>query len=447
LRVLLVSPNRERVPDPVYPLGLSYISTTLKNAGHDVSALDLCFSDDIESAIRESVEEFEPGVVGISIRNIDDVVYPKSTCYIDSYQEILRYIRKYSDARVVLGGAGLTIMPEAFMGELKADYAIVGEGEVSFCDLLKKIENGISIEENIIRSEKEGSSNWSHIIPDRTLFDTDTYYAYGGMLNVQTKRGCPFQCIYCSYPLIEGRKCRMRDPGNVADELEMIVKTTGIRHFFIVDSIFNHPVDFAEQICDAIIERGLDISWTCYGTPLGMTDRLAEKMKKAGCTSIEFGVDSLIDGSLSTMKKGFTYRQVVNAAKICRVHDIKYCIFIFVGAPGDTMDTVKLNFERIEDLSPDASMIMTGLRIFPNTKLADIAGEELGMDRSSISLRPVYFISPSIIKEMDSIVEYIKDNHPKWILPGFEININEKILALLRKSGIKGSLWEEFIKR
>lgn len=445
--MLLVSPNRERLPDPVFPLGLSYIASALKRDGHDVTSLDLCFEDNIDEAIRLSVERAMPGVVGLSLRNIDNVSYPRSICYIDHYKNVVKLIRKYTDAVIVLGGAGLTIMPGAFMDALNADYAVAGEGESVFCKLVGNLEQRVIPEEKIIKADAAQSRDWTEIIPDRSLFDIEKYYEHGGMLNIQTKRGCPFRCIYCSYPLIEGRKFRMRTPADVADELKEIVKNTGVRHFFIVDSIFNYPVEFAERICDALIERNLDISWTCYGTPPGMTDRLAEKMKRAGCTSIEFGIDSLIDEYLDVLKKGYNYQSIRQASEICTKHGIKHCLFIFVGAPGETADTAKMNFDRLDALGADVSMIMAGIRIFPNTVLADIAQEELGIDKHSISIKPVYYISPGVMKAMDSIVEDIKKNHPKWILPGFEINIDERLQALLRKAGIRGSLWEELTKR
>ncbi|MEE9524750.1 MAG: lipid biosynthesis B12-binding/radical SAM protein [Thermodesulfovibrionales bacterium] len=444
---MLISPNREKVPDPVYPLGLSYLSSALKQKGHDVASLDLCFVDDIDTAIRQSIESFGPDVIGLSLRNIDDVSYPRSVCYVDNYKDIVGLARKYSDAKIVLGGAGLTIMPEAFMKELDADYAIAGEGESAFLSLIEDLEAGRAVKEGIIRSDNMKSDIWTDIVPDRTLFDADTYYEQGGMLNIQTKRGCPFQCIYCSYPLIEGRSYRMRTPGAFVEELSYVVDNTGVRHFFIVDSVFNHPVDYAESICDAIIDRDLDIQWTCYGTPLGMTDRLAEKMKRAGCVSIEFGIDSLIDEQLAVLKKGFTCEDIRSAADTCRSHGIKQCHFIFVGAPGDTIDSVNLNLERLESLGADVSMIMAGIRIFPNTALAAIAKEDLNIQEEEITLKPVYYISPEVIGHIHTIVEEIKDNHPKWVMPGFEVNISEKLQALLRKAGIKGSLWEELIKR
>lgn len=445
MKVLLVSPNRERVPDPVFPLGPAYVASALKKEGHIVSALDLCFEDDIEGAIRDRIESFVPDVVGLSIRNIDDVSYPKSVCYLDHYKEVVNVLRIYCDAPLVLGGAAPTIMPGPFLKELGAEFAVVGEGERAFCDLLDGLRNGKIRGRRIIRSER--TPVWKAIIPDRDMFDANLYYEYGGMLNIQTKRGCPFSCIYCSYPAIEGCTVRVRSPESVADELEMVVEKTGVRHFFFVDGIFNYPVEHAEGVCDAIIRRKVDINWTCYGNPAYMTERLAEKMARAGCTSIEFGTDSLIDETLAILKKGFRFSQVREASAVCKRAGIHYCHFIFAGAPGDTMERVKLNIERLHDLGSGVSVVMAGIRIFPNTPLSEIAREELGIDTSSISIKPVYYISPGVIKDIDTIVDYIKSNYPKCILPGFEININERLGLLLRKAGIKGNLWEELIKR
>lgn len=448
MRVLLVSPNRERIPDPVFPLGLAYLVTALREHGHDVSVLDLCFEPDVEQAVEKRISSFSPHVVGLSIRNIDDVSYPKCVCYLDLYRDIAGYIRKYTNVPIVLGGAGLTIMPEEFLRELEADHAVAGEGEQAFPDLVDAMERGEPIPRKIISHPVHLSGEtWGKAMPDRELFETGSYYQLGGMLNFQTKRGCPFQCIYCSYPLIEGRVPRLRDPEAVAEELETIMARYGVRHFFAVDSIFNHPVDHAERVCDAVIKRGLDIRWTCYGNHAFITGRLAEKMRRAGCTSIEFGTDSLIDDTLSLLKKGFTFRDISEASRILRETDIKCCHFIFLGAPGDTEERVRINMERLEGLGADVSVIMTGIRIFPNTPLVKIAEQDLGITPSDINIQPVHYLAPDVLKNMDSIVEYIKQDHPKWILPGFEVNINEKIQRILRKAGVKGSLWEELLKR
>ncbi|MDP2158253.1 MAG: lipid biosynthesis B12-binding/radical SAM protein [Nitrospirota bacterium] len=439
MRVLLVSPNREHLPDPVFPLGLSYIASAIINHGHAVRVIDLCFSEDTDSDIREAINAFQPEVIGMSLRNIDDVAFPKQHSYVQEYKTAIGSLRTYSGAPIVLGGSGFTIMPEALMQELRADFGIVGEGEKAFPELLRRLGDG---GEKIVRSP-ERLKDLDSVIPDRDLFDCNAYYRLGGMLNIQTKRGCPFECIYCTYPRVEGRTVRMRSAKAVADEIEQIMDKTGARHFFFVDSIFNYPVLHAMDICEEIIQRDLKIQWSCYANPAHMTEDLAGTMVKAGCTGVEFGTDSLVDEMLGNLGKSFTYSIIKEASDLCRKSGLKFCHFIFAGAPGETDETVMMNLERLEELQPDAAVIMAGIRIFPNTALADRADKELGL--SNVGLRPVFYHS-SRFSDYDRVTEAVSKKK-NWIMPGYEINIYPRLQKKLRERGIKGALWEELAKR
>jgi len=486
MKVLLVSPNREHLPDPVFPLGLAYVAAAVRKHGHAVKVLDLCFSDDIDRDIKVSVTGFLPEVIGMSLRNIDDVAYPKKHSYITEYGKVMEIVKKYTHAPVVLGGSGFTIMPEHFMKELHADYGIAGEGEKAFPELIERISLRKIVEDtpfvmpacpasfleerfptslptgqaggnddleifscrnnisSFIYSSRTKIKDIDDITPYREIFDSESYYRLGGMLNIQTKRGCPFRCIYCTYPKIEGRTVRMRDPLSVADEIEDIIEKTGVRHFFIVDSIFNYPVSHAKAVCDKIINRRLNIKWSCYANPAHMTEGLAGTMAKAGCTGIEFGTDSMSDEGLSVMGKNFTFEKIKKASVICRKHGIKFCHFIFIGSPGEDIETTKRNLSRLEETDPDAAVIMAGIRIFPGTRLAEIAREDLGI--SGIGLRPVFYISKKISKKIDSIAELVSGKR-NWVMPGYEINIYPRLQKRLRERGIRGSLWEELAKR
>lgn len=469
MRVLLVSPNREHLPDPVFPLGLSYIASALKKHNHSVRIIDLCFSENIDSDIHKTICDFQPDVIGMSLRNIDDVCFPKQHSYTEEYRTTISSLRKYSSAPIVLGGSGFTIMPEAFMQELDADFGIIGEGEKAFPELLQKITSlapSLPRREGIIRGAT-GASNLpplqggieggigriitsrrrlkdlDRFVPDRELFDCGSYYRLGGMLNIQTKRGCPFKCIYCTYPQVEGRTIRVRSPQSVADEMEGIIARTGARHFFIVDSIFNYPVDHAKAVCEEIIRRNLNIQWSCYANPAYMTEDLAYVMVKAGCTGVEFGTDSLVDEMLSNMGKSFTYSTIKDASAICRKSGLKFCHFIFAGSPGDTNETIDLTLARLEELEPDAVVIMAGIRIFPGTALAAQARQELGI--SEIGLKPVFYHSGRMI-DYDQVAEAVSKKK-NWIMPGYEINFYPRLQKKLREHGLKGSLWEGLSSR
>ncbi|MGW8271849.1 MAG: lipid biosynthesis B12-binding/radical SAM protein [Thermodesulfovibrionales bacterium] len=445
MRVLLISPNRERVPDPVFPLGLAYVAAALLREGHRVDVLDLCFEEEPESRISEKVTSFKPDIIGLSLRNIDDVSYPRSVSYLAQYREVVGLLRKHSRSLIVLGGAGLTIMAEDFVRELGADYAIAGEGEEAFPQFVRNWQRGELPTHTVVRARPIPAHQIGLTSPARELFDCGRYYGEGGMLSIQTKRGCPFGCIYCSYPAIEGKRSRLRNPADVAEEIATISQSTGAKHFFFVDSIFNYPAEHAERVSEEISARDLAVRWTCYGNPAFLTARLAEQMRKAGCTSVEFGSDAMVDDSLRAMRKGFSYDQIVEATRICRGAGMKTCHFMFVGAPGDTLDRVKLNLERLAALEADASVIMVGIRILPGTALARLAKKEFGI--RAPSLDPVYYIAPGIARDTDRVVEYIGRNYPRWIVPGFEINVNERLQSFLRRAGIRGALWEEITNR
>ena len=198
MRVLLISANKEILPDPVAPIGLAYVAAAIKKAGHNVSILDLCFSEAIEGVIRDEIKAYNPEVIGISIRNIDNVSYPNSISYISAIKNVVETCKGSSNAKIVLGGSGFTIMPEMLLNFLNADFGIIGEGEETFPELLEKIRNGNDFETIfglIYRKENRIVKNPIRIIkdlnslsmPDRALLDNTRYLKDGGSGNIQTK--------------------------------------------------------------------------------------------------------------------------------------------------------------------------------------------------------------------------------------------------------------------
>lgn len=447
MRVLLVSANREMLPDPVFPLGLAYVASALEGAGHEVSALDLCFVSDVDAAIRAGVEAAAPDLVGLSIRNIDDVNYPKTTCYVGLYRDVVATIRATTRAPLVVGGAGFTIMPGPWLEALGADYGVVGEGEETVVDLARWLEAGARGEPPAgvaTRDRPEAaarrSPEWGLVRPARRHFSATDYYEKGGMLNVQTRRGCPFRCAYCSYPRIEGSAVRLRPIDEVMAEVERVVDADGVRHFFVVDSVWNHPRDYALAFCDALIERDLGVSWTCYGHVGRLDGELVERMRRAGCEGVELGTDALVDEVLEALGKGFTFAEVTEASRLCRELGLRFCHFVFLGAPGEGPDEARLTVDRLASLEADSSVIMAGIRIFPGTPLAERARRELGVEE--VGLEPVHYVSPALAGHVEAIADRIIAEHPSWVLPGFRRNFSERIQKVIRRSGKKGVLWD-----
>src|SRR6266571_6901820 len=142
MRVLLVSANQERSPDPVAPLGACYVATAAAGAGHQVHVLDLCFSDDPPAAVRVAVAAHRPEAIGISLRNVDNCAYPDTVSYLPHYRAVVQACRAASEAPIVLGGSAFTTMPAHYLAELGVPWGVVGEGEAAFPALLERIAAG-----------------------------------------------------------------------------------------------------------------------------------------------------------------------------------------------------------------------------------------------------------------------------------------------------------------
>ncbi len=372
--------------------------------------------------------------------------YPNYISYLPFYRQVIQTIKKKSHGFIVIGGSGFALSPDSILEFLGTDFGIVGEGELSFVKLIKRIEEKRNLltrlRPEIIDSSLEIIENLDAIpIPNRSGFDNKAYLKWGGVGNIQTKRGCPFRCIYCTYPIIEGKKIRLRNPKFICDEIEGMLEY-GINNLFFVDNIFNYPIEHAQAICQEIISRNLAIKWSCYANPRFITPRLIELMLAAGCTGIEFGSDAANQSMLANLGKNFTVNDLTEASAICNKSGLSFCHNLLLGGPGETMETVQQSLDVINNMSPTAVICMIGIRVFPNTRLSLIAMKEGMIEPEEDFLKPVFYLSPAIENEILPFIEGFSKENPTWIFPGMNINITVELQKKLRRFGIKGPLWE-----
>lgn len=444
MKVLLISPNVESLPDPVFPIGLAYIAGALKENQTPYHVLDLCFEEDYEAAISYAVKSVQPDIVGLSLRNVDNVSYPNYVSYLSFYRQIVQVVRKYSRATIVIGGSGFDLLPDEILEYIGADLGVVGEGEISFVKLVNNLAEDFSgdQESKIIDARHEVIGNLDDLpIPDRSGFDNDAYLKQGGMGNIQTKRGCPFKCIYCTYPVIQGEKVRQRSPKRVCDEIETLLEE-GVNNIFFVDNEFNYPLEHAISICQEIVARKLPIKWSCYCHPGFVTQELVELMLNSGCTGMEFGSDAANETMLENMGKNFSVSDLKRASDICHQSGMSFCHSLLMGGPGETMETVQQTLDTILAMDSTAVICMVGIRVFPDTKLCHIAMAEGVISPDQDFLEPAFYISPAIEGEILPFMKNFSKKNPTWIFPGLNINMNRGLQEKLRRFGIKGPLWE-----
>jgi len=449
MRLLLISANVEKLPDPVAPIGLAYLSSALTSRGHEVQCLDLCFTNNLEESLGRSFLSFVPEVIGLSLRNLDNVSYPHTVSYLPFYKRVVECCRQFSRAPLFLGGSGFTLMPAALLQYLGADGGIVGEGEETFPKVLMAAPDDFpSTIEGFLSRNSENSSKpaWVQNLdslppPDWNGLDLKKYYGRGGMGNLQTKRGCLFSCIYCTYSLIEGKKIRLRSPAKVAQDA-LVLLQHGVENAFMVDNIFNFPETHAHEVCQEFIRKKIPLKWSCYTHPAHITPALAEDMKRAGCTGVEFGTDSGSASILAKLGKNFTPQEIEKASFIAQEAGLEVCHSLSLGAPGETEETLLESFALMEKISPTAVIAMIGLRIFPGTGLAHLAQEEGVISPRHDFLQPTFYLAPRIKDQILELARKAAQLHPTWIFPGLGINVTPRLQSKLRRIGIKGPLWE-----
>jgi radical SAM superfamily enzyme YgiQ (UPF0313 family) len=265
MRVLLISASTEKINMPTLPLGLACVAAATQRAGHEVAMRDLMLENDPRSVLKEAIEGFRPNIIGISVRNIDDQRMENPTLLLYPVKKIVAVCRGLSEVPIVLGGAGYSIFPESALLFLGADMGIQGEGEVVFPELVKRVElgadlsglSGLYLQGQGRQCERVFAKDLDKLpLPDPDLWPAPSQKEEISM-PVQTRRGCPLSCSYCSTGTIEGRLLRRRSPDTVVQWIARW-RNAGIRQFYIVDNTFNLPPSYAKEICRIDHDR---ISW------------------------------------------------------------------------------------------------------------------------------------------------------------------------------------------
>jgi len=450
MKILLISVNREKMPYPVFPLGLAYLAKALREEGHSIEVLDLCFAQDMSIDLKKAIHQFQPELIGISLRNLDNLTYPTSISYLKEVEEVVEVCRQSSSSRLVIGGSGYSLAPKELLQALDIDFGIVGEGEEIFLQLVKSLEKGdfispsphLLIKGNSFPASIGGARVFPFRSPDRSLFQIYRYLEEGGMGNIQTKRGCPFSCIYCTYPLLEGKEVRLRKIDEVVEEIRILTQEQGVDYIYFVDDIFNYPPSYAEALCREMVRKKIDVKWSTFVNPGFLNEDLLRWMKEAGCGGIEFGTDSGSPRMLENYKKSFTIEDVIQASKLCSALTVNHCHYLLLGGPGEDEETIEESFKLMDQLDPTAIIVMLGVRIYRGTELEKISIAQGIIGKDANLIYPHFYISPALGGELDEMIREKALERKRWIVPGLEINISQNLMEGIRRFKIRGPLWE-----
>lgn len=460
--VLLVSANREHFPEPVFPVGAVYVAGALERAGHDVRLLDLGMTATPLRALRRAVRELEPSVIGLSLRNADNASWPCTRTYLPWYGRLAAELRAVHGGRLVTGGSAVGIFPAELTALTGAAAGIAGDGEAEL-DLLLGL-NGRHAAGASAGETREGAAQAGSGAPEASPMPVHVgllqklddvgppadlphvFPAHRGhrAVGVQTARGCPHGCVYCTYPLLEGRQVRRRPPEAVLDELERLARS-GVQQVFIVDSSFNADEQHLVAVCEGILRRSLRLRFSCYLQPRFGDAGVAQLLAKAGCTSVDLGTDSAVPSVLAGMGKGFTVDELRLASSACREAGLDVCQSLIFGGPGETEATAAETIRVMDELQPTAVVAMVGVRVYPGTPLAARAAGEGRMPPGGSLLAPWFYVAegldPGALLAQVSAAAGPRRN---WFLPGVKDWSGALGPRLLRAFHKDGPLWRSF---
>ncbi len=439
----MISSNTFVYPYPVYPLGMAIVSSALAEKGHSVVQFDFSIHENPEEKLRDTINEFSPDYIGISIRNIDEVDSLGGELEVlNTEKHIVKTVKKYTRVPVIAGGSAFSIMPEEIMAYIDADYGIVGAGEKQIVDLVGNLEKGIACP-RILKGGLMPLKNSDSVSPlwDKGL--VDFYIGKSGMLNLQTKRGCPYKCSYCVYPSLEGKRFRYREPDAVIYDLERANRLYNVDKFFFTDSVFNDPEGRYLELVEKIISSGLKIRWAGYFRPEGVGKNEFRLLKRSGLYAVEVGSDAGCNETLRSMGKGFSFSDIYDFYNGCINEGIASAYFFIFGGPGETRQTVKEGLDNIRRLEEGVIFIYSGIRVLPGTPLHDIAVREGVISEETPLLEPVYYFSPHInIDEMNDLISEEAGNNRRYIFPPEK---GKQMIDAMHRFGYQGLLWDELL--
>ncbi|MCU0848984.1 MAG: B12-binding domain-containing radical SAM protein [Spirochaetes bacterium] len=378
-KVMLINPPYPFEESPSPPFGLMSLAAYLEEKGFEVIIEDYVVNPYSDERVRKTIERFRPSFVGATA----------VTMNVNRALSILGECRNADPGLVILlGGPHATFDPGSILeSNPHIDYIVRREGEITTAELLASLIKGNDIESiKGISFRKNGTAIHApdrpfiediNILPypARHLVELGKYRAIGLPVNMVTSRGCPFECVFCVGSKMVGRRVRYFAVDRVVDEFEMLSKK-GFRQINIVDDLFTSNRERCISVCIEIIERGIDHPWTAFARVDTVSPDLLSWMKRAGCTTLCFGIESGNQGILNRVKKKINLDGIKKAVDMCNGAGIVPMTSYILGLPGETPETVRETLELARRLSPSYGYHI--LAPFPGTEVRE-KKEEFGI--------------------------------------------------------------------
>jgi radical SAM superfamily enzyme YgiQ (UPF0313 family) len=441
MKITLVNPpypHTGHQHPPFIPLSLGYLGAVSEKNGHEVNIID-CQAERLEpEGFRKRISQADADVVGITSTTL---TYKSALRIASVTKEVL------PECTAVLGGCHVTFWDENALKECSSlDIIVRREGEITFIDLLEKLQSksslngvqGITFRKSdggIARNEdRPFMENLDDLpFPAFHLFPLGTFRRVGKIIfPLTTSRGCVYWCDFCTAVRMFGRKYRMRSPKNVVDEIEMLQNKYGESQFAFYDDAFTINPERVEKICEEIRQRKLAIHWDCEARVDMVNKGLLQKMSAAGCMAVWLGVESGSQLIIEKMHKKIKLDQTRSAFKAARELGMMTIANVVLGFPGETEQTAWETINFIRELNPgDVGFYIA--TPYPGTPLYELVKQSGWLkttDFNHYDTATPTFETPFLSMEKLREIRY-KALQRFYLRPGY-------VLGMLKRGGIYG---------
>ena len=438
MRILLIATNRHdrvmsRMRAQPIPIGLAYIAGHLDRTRHTVQLLDLMFaSDNYLDEVAAAVQNFNPHLVGISIRNLSNHSYIDPQWQLPITKSVIERIRSLSPATIVCGGPAFSIMPEPVFNFVQPDLGIAGDAGETFSELANRLEIGEPDYRDLtglIYREKDENGDHGALIyngmrcasdfasrPSLDDLDMPKYARAGFGVSVLTKLGgfyYPTSADDIRTP--EGAWRVIRPVDEVVDEVSEVTRRYGLRKIFFVDNCFNVPLEHAKSLCHALLDAPVKVRWNTCLAPYACDAELISLMKQAGCGLVMMGGTRGGDpheGDNDTAR----YAALKETTDLCEAGDLHYTISQQFGEPGETRASVDNKLDFLRGLKPALANLRVGVSVMPGTEVAArCLAEGIIADETEL-VAPTFYLDEAVRPWLVDYLRQQTQTNPRWNL-------------------------------
>jgi len=392
MHIILIRPDLPREAPigrlfPQLPIGLAFIAGVLEQHGFKITILDDYLFRKGAKHVAEQVRNLNADLIGITC-NLATVI---------TTAEIVNELIPFN-IPIVLGGPEVTVNPDRTLIRTNAPIGVCGEGEYTMLELCNLLANNALTNDNlkdILGIAYRLSDGEIKVNPSRPLiknldelpflplhlFPMDRYERTMAELSVtlvdilSTSRGCPFNCAFCNNKYVWGRNYRVMSGSRIANELEFLIINYGTKGVFFREDHFTLNKRRVYEFCSELEKRKITIRWGCESRADALDEDMIRTMKKAGCESIWFGVESGSPRVLKMLNKNIDLEQVEYVFKLCKKHKLQVGASVMIGIPGQTLEENYETLKFVKKLDPDYAYFNTFVG-YPKTDMYDVIVKE-----------------------------------------------------------------------